>query len=178
MKNFKSFQGSDALRCVPERQGRPYQGEGKPGTLGSVSVRALSIALALFAGLFYASAQPYTIDWYTVDGGGVMDISGGTYSLSGTIGQPDAGRMLGGNDSIDGGFWGLIALVPPRLTITRSGNNVIICWPSPSTGFKLQQSVGLAPATWTDVGQAPVDNGTTKCVTLPITSMTFYRLTN
>src|SRR5215831_571964 len=136
-------------------------------TCSNLSLSSL-VALPLLMGVLSVAAQPYTIDWYTVDGGGAMDISGGTYILSGTIGQPDAGRMLGGNDSIDGGFWGLIALVPPRLTITRSGNNVIICWPSPSTGFKLQQSVGLAPASWTDVGQAPVDNGTTKCVTLPI----------
>ncbi len=137
------------------------------------------LQFALLTGVLSASAQPYSIDWYTVDGGGVMNIGGGTYTLSGTIGQPDAGRMLGATDSIDGGFWGLFALVPPRLTITRSGNNVIICWPSPSTGFKLQQTVSLAPGSWTDVSQTPTDNGTTKCVTLPIASATtFYRLSN
>jgi hypothetical protein len=30
-----------------------------------------------------------------VDGGGTMTASGGTYSLSGTVGQPDAGVLSG-----------------------------------------------------------------------------------
>jgi hypothetical protein len=172
MNIYQWFQNSIGASC------RTVQSNVIHKTRSNLSLSSL-IGLALLMGVLSVAAQPYTIDWYTVDGGGAMNIGGGTYIVSGTIGQPDAGRMLGGNDSIDGGFWGLIALVPPRLTITRSSNNVIICWPSPSTGFKLQQSVGLAPATWTDVGQAPVDNGTTKCVTLPIAAATtFYRLTN
>jgi hypothetical protein len=142
----------------------------------------LQIALMLFATIWLTNmtlAQPYTIDWYTVDGGGAMNLIGGAYTLSGTIGQPDAGRMIGGTDSIDGGFWGLIALVPPRLTITHSGNNVVVCWPSPSTGFRLQQSASLAPGSWTNVGQTINDNGTTKCVTLSTTpAALYYRLSN
>ena len=38
-----------------------------------------------------ALAQTYSIDWYTIDGGGGTS-TGGVYSVSGTIGQPDAGR--------------------------------------------------------------------------------------
>ena len=53
-----------------------------------------------------ASAQTYAIPWWTVDGGGAMSASGGTYSLSGTIGQPDAGVLSGGTYSVAGGFWG------------------------------------------------------------------------
>jgi len=34
-------------------------------------------------------AQQYSIDWSTIDGGGGTS-TGGDYSLSGTIGQPDA----------------------------------------------------------------------------------------
>jgi hypothetical protein len=41
-----------------------------------------------------ALAPPYTINWHTVDGGGAMNVTGGTYTLSGTIGQPDAGPTL------------------------------------------------------------------------------------
>ena len=124
-------------------------------------------------------AQPYTIDWFTVDGGGAMNISGGNYTLSGTIGQPDAGRMSGGNEVLDGGFWGIIAFVSPKLTITRSASNIVICWPSPSTGFKLQSRTNLGTGAWTDVSQTPTDNGTTKCVTLVVgTSQSFFRLSN
>jgi hypothetical protein len=56
-----------------------------------------------------ANAAPrdgvYDISWYTVDGGGAQDLSGGSYSLSGTIGQPDAGALSGGAYSLNGGFW-------------------------------------------------------------------------
>ena len=83
-------------------------------------------------------AQSYSIDWFTIDGGGGTS-TGGVYSVSGTIGQPDAGTMSGGNSSIDGGFWSIIAAVQtpgaPLLTVTLFGANAIVSWPSPSTGF-------------------------------------------
>jgi len=50
-----------------------------------------------------ASAQ-YTIDWYTIDGGGGTS-TGGVFSLSGTIGQPDAGTMSAGTTTLSGGYW-------------------------------------------------------------------------
>ena len=49
-------------------------------------------------------AQPYTIDWYKISGGGGTS-TGATYQVNGTIGQPDAGgAMSGGNYSLTGGF--------------------------------------------------------------------------
>ncbi len=46
------------------------------------------------------------LSWFTIDGGGGSS-SGGTFSLMGTIGQPDAGAtMTGGSFSLNGGFWG------------------------------------------------------------------------
>ena len=48
--------------------------------------------------------QTYEIDWYTVDGGGGLS-TGGTFTLEGTIGQPDAGTMTGGDYVLAGGFW-------------------------------------------------------------------------
>ena len=46
----------------------------------------------------------YEIVWSTIDGGGGTS-SGGSYTLSGTIGQPDAGEMSGGDYVLTGGFW-------------------------------------------------------------------------
>ena len=47
----------------------------------------------------------YTIPWHTIDGGGGTS-SGGGYTLSGTIGQADAGGVLtGGAYTLVGGFW-------------------------------------------------------------------------
>ena len=39
--------------------------------------------------------------------------AGGSFSLNGTIGQPDAGAMSGGNFSLAGGFWGASQTSPP-----------------------------------------------------------------
>ena len=53
----------------------------------------------------------YEITWSTIDGGGRS--SGGDFALVGTIGQPDAGDMAGGDYQLSGGFWprGLIPLL-------------------------------------------------------------------
>ena len=50
-----------------------------------------------------ASAQ-YKLSWYTIDGGGGQS-SGGDFTLTGTIGQPDAAWSKGGDYELLGGFW-------------------------------------------------------------------------
>lgn len=65
------------------------------------------VALALAAS---PAAAQYEIAWWTVDGGGVTGATGGTYTLSGTIGQPDAGGpYTGAPYTLHSGFWALIA---------------------------------------------------------------------
>jgi len=62
-------------------------------------------ALVLTVAVQSASAQPYEIEWYTIDGGGGTS-SGGSYTLSGTIGQHDASTPLsGGQFTLSPGFW-------------------------------------------------------------------------
>lgn len=62
----------------------------------------LMIASAVSAQL--AGGGP-EITWFTIDGGGGTS-TGGTFELTGTIGQPDAGGpMTGGTYSLTGGFW-------------------------------------------------------------------------
>jgi hypothetical protein len=46
----------------------------------------------------------YDLTWNTIDGGGRTS-SGGPYTVTGTIGQPDAGTMSGGRYELFGGFW-------------------------------------------------------------------------
>jgi hypothetical protein len=46
----------------------------------------------------------YRIVWSTIDGGGGQS-SGGQYTLTGTIGQPDAAYSASGNYELLGGFW-------------------------------------------------------------------------
>lgn len=72
------------------------------------TIQATVLAAAfLLAAAASALSQNYSIDWFTIDGGGGTS-SGGSYSVSGTIGQPDAGSMSGGAYTLVGGFWGLI----------------------------------------------------------------------
>ena len=63
------------------------------------------LCLAVAAPVWVSLAQPLTIPWHTIDGGGGLS-SGGSFSIAGTIGQPDAGQaMHGGSFSIRAGFW-------------------------------------------------------------------------
>jgi hypothetical protein len=127
-------------------------------------------------------AQSYSIDWFTIDGGGGTS-TGGVFAVSGTLGQPDAGKMSGGNFTIDGGFWGIIAAMPtpgaPLLSIARTTTNTVaVVWPSPSTGFTLQQNTNsVSSVNWSNVVTAPSDDGTTRTVIVnPPTGNRFYRL--
>jgi hypothetical protein len=52
-----------------------------------------------------ASPASYSLDWITVDSGGGHS-AGGTYSLTGTIGQPDAGRLSSDSLALLGAFLG------------------------------------------------------------------------
>jgi hypothetical protein len=56
-------------------------------------------------------AQDFSLDWFTWDAGSETSF-GGAYALTGTIGQPDAGAMSGGDYALIGGFW---AVPPPGL---------------------------------------------------------------
>ena len=128
-----------------------------------------------------ASGQSYSIDWSKVAGGGGTSTNG-QYSLSGTIGQPDAsGPMTGGNYSLTGGFWSLISVVQtaglPSLSITHSGTSVIVSWPNTGS-YTLQQNISPANAVgWAPSGYAiNTANGINSItVTLP-TGNLFFRL--
>src|SRR5690606_5636596 len=110
--------------------------------------------------------------------------TGGVYSVSGTIGQPDAGTMSGGNFTLNGGFWGIIAAVQtpgaPLLTITRSNNFAIISWPETAAGFRLENNSNLSLTNgWATAPQTRITNAGFIFITAPATSGdSFYRLKN
>jgi hypothetical protein len=147
-----------------------------------MSLKVAGIAtLSLAAMTLAIHAQTYSVDWSTIDGGGGTS-TGGVYSVTGTIGQPDAGRMSGGNYSVDGGFWGLIAAVQmpgaPLLSVSRTDTNtVLVSWPYPSTGFALQQNSVLGTTNWMNVTNAPAQVGDQWQVVVQTPSGNrFYRL--
>jgi hypothetical protein len=126
-------------------------------------------------------AQNYSIDWFSIDGGGGTS-SGGNYTLTGTIGQPDAGKLTGGNYTLEGGFLSGITLVQtlgaPTLSIQFSGANATVSWPvTNSVGFVLQEALNLnSPASWGNSGATITTNSTTKTATIPALGIKFYRL--
>jgi hypothetical protein len=133
------------------------------------AVGALLLTLSAFA--------EYAIDWATVDGGGSTS-TGGVYSVSGTVGQPDAGAPLtGGPYSITGGFWVLPLAIQtegaPRLTITCGApGTAVICWTPVSTNWVLQERVDLTSGIWSNAPSGPT-NPAVVPATLPTK---FYRL--
>jgi len=66
----------------------------------------LSLTLAVAVATTAAPADDFSLDWHTLDGGGAMNMTGGNFTLSGTVGQPDAGGPLTSGDfELVGGFW-------------------------------------------------------------------------
>ena len=143
-------------------------------------MKNLFLAFCLLLPVF-GQAQTYSIDWFTIDGGGGTG-TGGVYSISGTVGQPDAGHLSGGNFTLDGGFWGIISTVQtigaPNLNIqVTATNTIMVSWPSPSTGFNLQQNLDLTAANWVTPSESVTDNGTLKFIIVnPPVGNRFYRL--
>ena len=123
-------------------------------------------------------AQSYTIEWYKVSGGGGTS-TGSVYSISGTIGQQDAGRPLtGGSYSLTGGFWALYAVQTPGaplLMISYSGNQAVVSWPPSVTGWTLQTNANLSTAIWVTYGGTILNNTVTNS---PPMGNLFFRLTH
>jgi hypothetical protein len=133
------------------------------------------IALCLLTGS--AQAQSYAITSSVISSGGGTSTNG-SYSVTGTIGQPAAGaKMTGGNFSLEGGFWQAITLVQtpgaPLLLITRNGTQATISWDTAVTGFILQSTPSLsAPVNWQPVGGVANNS-----VNVPTTTgILFFRL--
>lgn len=126
-------------------------------------------------------AQQNTIDWYKISGGGGAS-TGATYSVTGTIGQPDAGgAMTGGGYSLTSGFWSLIRVVPtpgaPNLTIVHSGpDSVQISWPDTGS-YTLQQNDDLTTTNWTASSYTVTSTNGMSSITIPLpVGNLFFRL--
>jgi len=167
----KAWRPLGALNCFRFNLTRQKQN-------GPNSAFLLAVAALNLCGLS-AKAQTYALDWHTIGGGSTS--TGGVFAVSGTVGQPNAGKMSGGSFSIQGGFWAILPVqVPgePLLTITRTmTNTVMISWPSLSNGFALQQSSNLNASNWSTPAESVNDNGTNKFIVVnPPSGNRFYRL--
>jgi len=91
--------------------------------------------------------------------------------------------MSGGNYALQAGFWGIISVVQtpgaPLLSILcTTTNTVAVTWPSPSTGWNLQQNTNsVSSVNWSNVTATIQDDGATKTLIInPPTGHRFYRL--
>jgi hypothetical protein len=142
----------------------------------------LSVLAGLLALPAAASAQ-LNIDWYKISGGGGTS-TGGVYTVSGTIGQHDAGGpMTGGNYSLTGGFWALFQVLQtpgaPTLYISHAGNVATVYWQD-VTGWNLYQDSNLATpiASWPASSSPTLTGGTNYLnITNPAGNL-FFRLKN
>ncbi|MFM2296132.1 MAG: hypothetical protein RLZZ350_2545 [Verrucomicrobiota bacterium] len=143
---------------------------------------ARALLLAAFSFQCSTFAQSYSIDWSTIDGGGGTS-TGGVYSVSGTIGQPDAGKMSGGNYTVDGGFWGIVAAVQtpgaPLLSVSRSNNVVTVQWQQVA-GWNLIQNTNVATpvASWSASSAPIASNGTNYLNLTNPAGKLYFRLKN
>jgi hypothetical protein len=104
---------SPAILNESNRRYFPQHRPAKAATLVANPFVAISLAVAFhLAAALGAPAQSYSIDRFVMAGGSGTS-AGGAFGLSGTIGQPDAGLMSGGNYSLAGGFWGAIQTSAP-----------------------------------------------------------------
>ena len=128
-----------------------------------------------------ALAQSFSIGRFTVAGGDVSTSAGGTFALSGTIGQSDASPqpMVGGGFSLIGGVWSLFAVQTPGaplLSVERQGEAVRVFWPLSAIGFVLDQSPGVT-GDWSQVSFPYTTNSTGISISVPTTTGNkFYRL--
>lgn len=146
----------------------------------SVSARILVVGtLLLFAllGPNTLGAQTYSIEWFTMDGGGGTS-TGGVYVVTGTIGQHDAGGpSTNAQFSVIGGFWAWPGVVQtpgaPSLAIAPGApGQAVVSWSPATPGFVLQEATSLENPDWVN---SP--SGATNPVNVPtMTSPRFYRL--
>ncbi len=115
--------------------------------------RLIRIVIAALVSLAAVSALAqmgggYDLSWNTFDGGGASNVtSGGSYVLSGSIGQPDANAgHTGGSYTLQGGFWYFVAQQnEPTPTATAT---------STSTATNTPTDTSTATATATDTSTA------------------------
>jgi hypothetical protein len=147
------------------------------------TMKNITFSLAVLAMVTLAvHAQNFALDWHKIAGGGGTS-SNGRYSVSGTIGQHDASQqpMSSGNFSLTGGFWSLTAVQAPNAPLLSisltSSNTVMVSWPTPSTGFVLQQNSTLSVTNWITPLEPISDDGTNKFIMVnPPAGNRFFRL--
>lgn len=128
-----------------------------------------------------AQAQPYAID-NAISGNGGGTSSNSQYTLSGTIAQPASDSASSSGYGLATGFWS--AVIPlnkpdaPLLTITKTGEYIVLSWSASAGIFNLEETTDLnTPITWI-VSKAiiEIENDTVTATVLNNGGLRFFRL--
>jgi hypothetical protein len=141
--------------------------DGNTGPNGGVASQAVSAPLGGYLGFQDAIhigselGAPANRTW----NGMLDDVAVFNIALS----QSQVETVMAGNFS---------AFIPrPQLSISSSSTNIVLSWPAVQFTYQLQFNTNLAPASWTTVTNAPVQNGSRLTVTMPVGSgKQFFRL--
>jgi hypothetical protein len=145
------------------------------------------ILIAIGCALPASLRAQWTLSRSVIAGGGGWNTTGAAFSLSGTVGQPDAGGpATGGGYSLAGGFWaGTTRIAPlgqPRLDAESViADQVRLSWSVVATGYVLEQTAAFAASeagiSWSQVPPPYETNAARVTITLPLDSTErFYRL--
>ena len=103
-----------------------------------------------------STGGPWTLRTSTTDSGGQTS-TGGTWKVTGTLGQPDAtaAKSTAGTWAAQGGFWPGVVATPggPVLTITRENATQVRVAYTDAAGYTLERSTDLQ--NWTFTSQVP-----------------------
>jgi uncharacterized repeat protein (TIGR03803 family) len=124
----------------------------------------------------------FTVQYTFTAGGGLffnVTNNDGAYPIGGLILSSNIlyGTTSSGGTSSFGTIFSLTLPPPPQLTMSRSGANLILTWPTNASGFTLQSTTNLFPAVWGSNSPAPIIVNGQDTVTNPISgTQKFYRL--
>jgi hypothetical protein len=140
----------------------------------------LLIGLGWLATALTVHSAHYSIDWFTIDGGGGTSAHG-AFTMCGTFGQSDSFVSSGGSFRLEGGFWSGVTLVQPSgaplLKVRIAGSSAVISWPLDAAGYRLQETTQFGGINWSDTPQPVADTASERTVTVPlIGTARFYRL--
>ena len=116
-------------------------------------------------------AQNFTVNGFGFSSGGGRSMAG-HYSVSSTIGQPEAGFYQSETYALEAGLMGVYGLVQmpnaPLLIMASSEAGMVIYWPAPADGFVLEETgiLGTSPL-WAPVAYDHQTNGTHIAITIP-----------
>ena len=144
--------------------------------------RRFLIVLAVIAAPMLVWADPFSVPWWKVSSGGGTS-EGGSFTISGIIGQPESGvTSSGGNYSVTTGFWSRVNVIQvdglPELKILRSAKaNVVLTWTEGEAPLTIEESPDAKPGSWSPTARQIVSVGNARQITISgATGRSFFRL--